>query len=163
MKQTDLAYLAGIFDADGTIGIKRSTYAIRVTGDSSQPTFSERIHIRQVDRQALELLSETFGGNIGVEKPSAPGGKPLFRWGQTDRKAAAALKAMLPYLRIKKRQAENCLHLRTLKEKSKKVRYARSRGHVGTARRPLEIGEAMEAAYHEAKRLNRVGKEDVAK
>lgn len=157
MKKIDLAYLAGIIDADGTIGIKPSTYSVRILKESTQATYSERIHIRQVERPALELLAATFGGNIGIEDPNAKRGKPLYRWGQTDLKACATLRALLPYLRIKRRQAENCLALRKLKEQSKIERVAKGRGHVGAAKRSWELSNAMEGCYAIAKDLNRVG------
>lgn len=157
MDETILAYLAGVLDSDGTIGVKRSTYSMRVTRDSKQPTYSERIHIRQVSREALDLFAATFGGNIGREDPNAKRGKPLYRWGLTDRKAAVVLEALLPYLRIKRAQAVNCLALRFVKERSKIERVAVGRGHRGAAPRPAEISRLMEECYIEARRLNRVG------
>ena len=157
MNEITLAYLAGVLDSDGTIGIKRNTYAVRVIRDSEQPTYSERIHIRQVEPHALNLFSDTFGGRLGITKPSAAHARPLYYWGQTDRKAANTLLALLPYLRIKKAQAENCLALRVVKEQSKIARMARGRGHVGSAPRPINLSEAMEAHFMHAKFLNRVG------
>lgn len=157
MDETTLAYLAGVLDSDGTIGVKRNTYSVRVVGDSGQPTYSERIHIRQVERAALELFAETFGGNIGITDPSAKRGRPLWNWGQTDKKAAATLAALLPYLRIKRRQAENCLALRAIKEESKITRVAKGRGHIGARPRPDELSIRMEACFIRAKELNRVG------
>lgn len=157
MKQTDIAYLAGIIDADGTIGIKRNTYAVRVTRDSKQPTYSERVHIRQVSREALDLLALVFGGRIGIEDPSAKRGKPLFRWGCTDLKAAACLRILRPFLRIKRKQAENCLVLRATKEQSKRARMKRGRGHRGSAPRPAKYSAKMERLYMRAKELNAVG------
>lgn len=157
MDKTTLAYLAGVLDSDGTIGIKRNTYAIRVTKDSRQATYSERIHIRQVTREALELFAETFGGNIGITDPYAKRGRPLFNWGQTDMKAVTTLSALMPYLRIKRTQAENCLALRAVKEKSKLARVALGRGHAGASSRPAELSVAMEDHFLRAKELNRVG------
>lgn len=157
MTKTTIAYLAGVLDSDGTIGIKRNTYAMRVTRDCTQPTYSERIHIRQVSREAVDVFSDTFGGNVGIEDSSCKFGKPLFRWGCTDRKAALCLKVLLPFLRIKRRQADNCLALRAIKEQSKKARVSKGRGHVGSARRPAAMSEHMESLYLRAKELNRVG------
>lgn len=157
MTRTELAYMAGVIDSDGTIGIKRNTYSMRVVGDSAAPTYSERIHIRQVERQALELFSATFGGNLGISDPNAKRGRSLFNWGQTDRKAATTLRALLPFLRIKRRQAENCLALRALKEQSKRARVAKKRGHAGSAPRTAEHSDQMHRLYLEAKRLNQVG------
>ncbi len=157
MKQVTLAYLAGIIDADGTIGIKRNTYGMRILKNSAAPGYSERIHIRQVERPALELMAATFGGNIGTHDPNAKRGRPLFYWGQTDKKATTTLKALRPFLRIKRQQAENCLALRKLKEQSKKQRVAKNRGHVGSSHRTSDHSAKMEAFYMEAKRLNHVG------
>lgn len=157
MRQTEIAYLAGVLDSDGTIGVKRSTYAVRVTKDSHQPSYSERIHIRQVERQALDLFSALFGGSVSVQPAATPNRKPLFRWGLTDRKAATALRVLLPHLRIKRLQANNCLRLREVKERSKKQRVAKGRGHVGSSPRSPENSTIMEALYQEAKRLNHVG------
>lgn len=157
MNKLTLAYLAGILDADGTIGIKKSTYAMRVIMDSTQPTYSERIHIRQVERAALDLFVETFGGAISIEDANCKRGRSLFRWGLTDQKAANALKQLLPFLRIKKAQAENCLSLRLIKTKSKKARVAKGRGHVGSAKRTEAFTLDMETHYQRAKTLNHVG------
>lgn len=145
-----LAYLAGVIDSDGTIGVKKNT--------CEPPTYSERIHIRQVQREAIDLLSTTFGGNIGTEDPHAKRGKSLFRWGLTDRKACQCLWKLLPYLRIKKSQAMNCLDLRELKRTSKIVRTAYGRGHMGSSRRSQELSDQMEACYQKAKELNKVGR-----
>lgn len=157
MDEIVLAYLAGVLDSDGTIGIKRNTYGVRVVGDSRQPTYSERIHIRQVDIEAIQLFSDTFGGNIGITDPYAKRGKTLWNWGQTDLKATTTLVYLLPFLRIKKRQAENCLALRELKEQSKKARVSLGRGHRGSSSRPKELGDAMESLFLKAKELNKVG------
>lgn len=154
----ELAYCAGVIDSDGTIGIKRSTYQMRVTQDSGQPSYSERICVRQVEPQAVRLLHRLFGGYLGINKPSTERGRPLFSWQVTDKKAAQCLTALLPYLRIKRAQAENCLALRELKEQSKRARVAPGRGHRGSARRPAPLSEAMENLHQHARKLNVVGR-----
>lgn len=153
----DLAYCAGIIDADGTIGIKRSTYAMRVRGDAGAPVFSERICVKQVTPEAVDLLKRLFGGCRGIDSPSAKRGKPLHVWQVTDRQAVTCLRSVLPYLRIKRMQAENCLALREVKEQSKVAKVARGRGHAGAAARPLHLTSAMERHYEKAKALNIVG------
>ena len=156
--KTELAYLAGAIDSDGTIGIKRSTYAMRVTQDSKSPTFSERVALRQVVPIIPEMLKAKFGGSLYMTAPSTPNGKPLYSWAATDLRAAECLNALLPYLRIKKAQAVNCLELRKVKTRSIKLRLANGRGHVGAASRPLSITAEMESLYLHAKSLNAVGR-----
>ena len=157
MKKLDLAYLAGVLDSDGTIGIKRSTYAMRVRKDATQAVYSERIHIRQVTPEALDVFVEVFGGRLNKAKPSAPNGRELFTWGVTDKKAVTVLRALLPFLRIKRSQAINCLALRALKATSAKERVAKGRGHVGASVRSLDMTNRMEARFARAKALNHVG------
>lgn len=152
-----LAYCAGVIDSDGTIGIKRSTYGMRVRKDMEQATYNARICVRQVGIEALTVLAQTFGGSVRPAKTYAKRGKPMWSWAITDALAESALRRLVPYLRIKRGQAENCLELRALIAASKNARVARGRGHAGAAPRPLHITEAMQQAYLRAKELNAVG------
>ena len=157
MKTIELAYLAGVIDSDGTIGIKKNTYSMRVVGDSNAPTYSERVCVKQVEPQAIDMLKQTFGGYRFTGNGSTPRAKRIQGWQVTDKKAAACIKAILPYLRIKRSQAENCLELRKLKEKSKKQRVAKGRGHIGAASRPVALSDSMQQLCDYAHTLNRVG------
>ncbi len=157
-KKMLLAYLAGAIDSDGTIGVKRSTYQMRVTKDSKQPTFSERIALRQVQQTIPDLLKNTFGGSLYITEASSKNGKDLWSWAATDMKAAEALHKLLPYLKIKKNQALNALRLRKVKEQSKIFRVRIGRGHVGSSSRSKRHSAAMERCYAKAKDLNRVGR-----
>jgi len=156
MTESDLAYCAGVVDSDGTIGIKRSTYAMR-HGNGGGPTFSERVCVKQVEPQAVDLLHSLFGGYRFKTKGSAERGRDLEGWQVTDQKAAAMLRAVLPHLRIKRRQAENCLALRAMKDQSKRARVAFGRGHAGAAKRPDSLTAGMERLKEKANALNAVG------
>ena len=89
---------------------------MRVTGDATQPVFSESVLFAQVKPEITMLLKATFGGSYGIQKPGTPRSKPIYKWHITDKQAIAMVKAILPYLRIKKPQAELLLKLRALKE-----------------------------------------------
>lgn len=115
-KATLLAYLAGAIDSDGSIGIKKSTYAIRVRGDARNAVYSERIMLKQITPQVPLLLKETFGGYLSVQGPGTRNSKPMHSWQCTDRNAAHAAKLLLPFLRIKNEQARVILELRSTKE-----------------------------------------------
>jgi hypothetical protein len=122
-KNEILAYLAGAMDSDGSFGIRRKTYSMRTRGDLS-PGYSERVGLKQVTPEVPQLLKETFGGGVGVSKPGTKNSRPLWHWGATDRIAADAAKALLPFLRIKKRQVELLLELRSTKDDSRYQRLA---------------------------------------
>lgn len=157
MTKIDLAYLAGVIDSDGTIGIKVSTYSCRVTKDSKQPTYSERVCLKQVEPHAVDLAHSLFGGYRFINDPNAKRGKPLHGWQVTDKKATVFLEAILPFLRIKKSQALTCLELRSLKTRSAKIRVAKGRGHVGAAPRDAGISLAMADLKNRISELNHVG------
>lgn len=125
MDKITLAYLAGAMDSDGHFSIKRNTYSMRIVGDSGQPSYSERVGIKQVTPHVPELLKATFGGALSTQKPSSPNGKPLVGWQATNKIAAHCAKSLLPYLRIKRRQAALLLELRATKsdDRYKQVSY----------------------------------------
>lgn len=160
------AYLAGAMDSDGSIGIRRSTYAAR-HGIGRQATYSERICLKQVTPQIPTLLKETFGGSLMVQRPSVAKGRPLYYWEATNKVASDALRTMAPYLRIKLAQAENCLALRASKDLPRSETHTHRAAipqHTGTGEhmiRRLEVSAATlvdrESLYIRAKELNRVG------
>jgi hypothetical protein len=152
-----LAYLAGVIDSDGSISVRRSTYAQRVRGDSAGPIYSERVTVKQVTPEAIDLLKETFGGYRFTADPSAKRGRALHGWEVTDRSAADTLRDLLPFLRIKRAQAANCLRLRELKEQSRVERVAVGRGHVGASARTSDMSADMEGCYLRSRELNKVG------
>lgn len=162
-----LAYLAGAIDADGSIGIRQSTYAMRVRGDARQPMYSERVCFKQVTPQIPALLRATFGGSLMEQGPSVTKGRTLHYWEATNRVASIALALLLPYLRIKQAQAEACLALRASKDlpqiEQRVLRDAApSRTGTGTHQiRRRELSPAVvaerERLYLLVKELNRVG------
>ena len=161
-----LAYLAGAIDSDGSIGVRRSTYAAR-HGDGRQATYSERICFKQVTPDITDLLKATFGGSVMIQKPSVTKGRQLHYWEATNQVAATALQMLLPYLRVKREQAENALALRASKSLPRSQTHTHrepSISQTGTgahAIRRLEVSvETMrtrELIYARAKELNRVG------
>lgn len=107
----NLAYAAGVIDSDGYIGVNRSTYAMRVRGDATQAIYQPRIMVKQVVPAAIELLHEMFNGYVSKAPPTAELGRFLFTWEVHSAKAGSACEALLPYLRIKRAQAENALEV----------------------------------------------------
>lgn len=152
----ELAYCAGVIDSDGMIGVKLNTYFVRTRGDSSA-SYMERVSVKQVEPEAIELLRRLFRGAVYIQDPSAKRGRSLYSWDVTNLMAARCLLALLPYLRIKRAQAENCLALRFVKDESKRQRVAKGRGHQGAAVRSAYLTKRMQEAYEIAKHLNRVG------
>jgi hypothetical protein len=108
---TDLAYAAGVVDSDGYIGVHRSDYAKRVRGDAGQAVYMPRVAVKQVTPQAVDLLHELFGGHRYDGSPTATRGRPLLGWAVHSAMAVRVCEDLLPYLRIKRAQAENAIEV----------------------------------------------------
>ncbi len=121
---TDLAYLAGLIDGEGYVGIKKTTRR-----DMTSPAYHERIQVRMVDEAAIAFLASTLGGNYYCEASHVAQGRPLYCYQASDLKACQVLDAVLPYLRIKRPDADLVLQLRALKaaKRTKLVGYRADR------------------------------------
>jgi len=120
MRKIDIAYIAGLVDGEGYIGIKK-TKAYKCQ-DRQTNGYHARLQIRMVDEPAIKFIAENLGGWYYREKPSSKNGKPLFCYQSSDKSAETILKTLLPYLRVKKESANTVLDLRKLQSKSKKYR-----------------------------------------
>lgn len=109
------AYLAGIIDSDGSLRVEKR----RVKGMLA-PQYRISIRCAQVTPSpAVELLAKTFGGRLAFKKPSRPQHRELVSWSLHDKGAVPAIKALLPYFRVKHLEAYHLLELRGLKAHGK--------------------------------------------
>lgn len=111
-KETTI-YLAGLVDGEGYVGIKKSKYARHCPS----PTYHERIQVRMIEEKAINLMKQTFGGSYYKEtEHSKYSKKPLYCYAISDLLAAKTCKQLLPYLTIKRKNAELILKLRESKQ-----------------------------------------------
>ena len=95
------AYLAGIIDGEGTIRIartnpKHSNWNIKYSG---------AISIGMIDKKVIQLFVKLFGAKMRIE--CVPNRKPIYRWGTSGNNVVPEiLKTILPYLIVKRKQAE---------------------------------------------------------
>src|SRR2546422_597490 len=68
---------------------------------------------------AVALLARTFGGRVGLKESRRPNHRDLTTWSLHDKMAEAAIRALLPYLVVKKTEALHLLQLRRLKAQGK--------------------------------------------
>lgn len=98
----ELAYFAGILDGEGclsiTSGKRRST--------STALTRSTQIYVGNTDPRIIEWIQARFGGSIALRPtPHPERHKPLWRWLCSGANIEPVLRAVLPYLIIKREQA----------------------------------------------------------
>lgn len=107
MVDVELAYLAGFFDGEGSISISRHG-----RGDRS---LSLHLQVPQIVRAPLERFQARFGGTIHLtgRGQSPLSRRPIWSWHAGPRAGAAALGAMLPYLIVKRQQADIALEFQS--------------------------------------------------
>ena len=100
----ELGYLAGIVDGEGYIGAN--------AGNDCLHRFSRfQLRVAMCDPQPAELLADLYGGAIQIHARPA-GRRTLFVWDSYGDRAAGVLADLLPYLRVKRGQAEALLEAR---------------------------------------------------
>ena len=101
--ETTIAWAAGFFDGEGNIKIANKPAK---TGYFQS---SLVISAYQVDLRPLLLLRELFRGNIYKQSPRGGNSAISYGWYASTGASGVALHAMLPYLIVKKEQAEIAL------------------------------------------------------
>jgi len=105
-RQTLLSYFAGVLDSDGSLMLVRQNNSRTGTNKSYMPC----IKIAMVQEEAIACITNDIGyGKYTIEgtRPSRPNCLPLFIW--VTRKRAEVellLEEVLPYMKVKKKQAE---------------------------------------------------------
>lgn len=166
MKKTDIAYMAGLVDGEGYIGVKKSK-AYKSQGRQSVG-YHARIQIRMVDEAAIKFIAEQLGGWYYKEKPSVAKGRPLYCYQASDKRAETVLRTLLPFLKVKAPSARAVLSLREMQANGRqhrtKITGHRTLNHwagvkVRVANKSFsdEYVARCEAIYLQCKALNKVG------
>lgn len=109
ISETERSYLAGIIDGEGSI---------MVIHHNSNKEFGHkweywvlRVLIANTDKRLLDWLLERFGGgySIGISKKNTH--KDTYQWRVDSKRALPVLMAALPYLILKKEQANLALDM----------------------------------------------------
>lgn len=103
MKERDLAYLAGIIDSDGCIGMFKSRAGIQRI---KNPRYVLTVTVVNTSQELMNWLVEKIGGTYTARKRSKKEHKLTFSWRYDNAKAALLLKDIRPYLIVKRQQAD---------------------------------------------------------
>lgn len=99
----DLAYVAGIVDGEGWIGISKNN-----------TSFTTRVSVVNTNLDLLNWLVDHFGGSI-YHYPKRPRCKQYARWYVSSIQAVEFLSDILSYLKVKKTQAKIAIALEDMK------------------------------------------------
>ena len=97
---TLLAYVAGIIDGEGNIGLHK------VGGCNEHPYYALKISVGNTNAWLISFLKMQFGGNIYQRKYDNPHHKDCWVWELHAKGAYILLNLILPYLQIKRPQAK---------------------------------------------------------
>lgn len=118
MKNLLYAYMAGFVDGEGTISIK---------SQSKQKPYYGYLSVCNTNYNAIKLFEQEFGGKVRKrnwsknQKNVSKNWKPCYEWQLTCEKAKSAITILMPYLKLKYRQAMLVVRLLKLKKKYNKT------------------------------------------
>jgi hypothetical protein len=101
-----LAYVAGVFDGEGSVSITCA----------QQRYHTLRVEIVNTNPMLMQWLVEKMGGKITpLRQNQGLGTKPVFAWILRNLNAEVFLREVLPYLIVKREQAELALAFRAIR------------------------------------------------
>lgn len=124
-KLAQVAYLAGIIDGEGSFTIRKKTY------NNDRTLYTPKMNIGMNTAQPLDLAYGFFGGAIRVRRTTGNNVPYIFVWEISCSKAKKAAKTILPFLRVKNKQARLLIDMQTRIEVGKKNRTYGGHGNRG--------------------------------
>ena len=138
LTDTERAYLAGFFEADGCVNI-----GVRQSKSHATPSHYLQVIIAQSNKPFLQRWRDKLDmGSIHKSSPTQLSTKDHWRWHLSDRQAEHVLNLILPYLDIKQDQAEIA------------IRFMETKGTGGRRRTPqhvLDLRDQYKQELHDAK------------
>jgi hypothetical protein len=104
---TKLAYLAGIIDGEGCIAIRKS----KRTGTCKSTRYAAAVTVGNTSRHLIEQLVGTFGVGCVTYRYPTKTKRACYLWSLPSRGAREVLRAVQPYLIVKREQAAVLLEL----------------------------------------------------
>lgn len=113
----DLAYLAGIIDSDGYITASSSTR-------NGRTYCGPRVGISGTRREPHDLAASIFGGTVRSYDPRGDRAhhRTQHQWVLEGDKAAEAIAAVMPFLHVKRDQADLAMQLQELRVEARDAR-----------------------------------------
>ena len=110
MTRYELAYLAGLFDGEGSISIAINTYCKGV------PYYVLQVNISSCDEHIIKWVRAKVGFGIVFSAPPGYFGlskRQMWRYQVKSQEAASFLRLLLPHVRMKKRQIQIALNFQS--------------------------------------------------
>ena len=99
--KTDKAYIAGIVDGEGSLGITKRLHPHR---RSLSPTFTGALQVSMTDEDAIRFIAERYRGRV-YRYGRNDGRQPYYVFSATSLELGEIIKDITPYLKVKHPQA----------------------------------------------------------
>jgi len=134
----EVAYLAGLIDGEGTIGIYRQT---------GTKSYSLKLRITNSSPALLQWLRPRFGGGVGKARKQRPWHRQTWQIVIYQEKAAELIELCRPFLVIKTAQAD--LGLRFIDEISRSKRHRVTDAEFELRQRYFDAMSELDHEIHE--------------
>lgn len=108
VSETDAAYVAGLIDGEGCFCITRK----KPTGRKHSPSYEAHLVVAMSNASVLAWLKDLLGGWDQFHVRKLPSGKQMYRWQAKSEDSVRIAKLLLPYLKVKRKQAELFIRFR---------------------------------------------------
>ncbi|KKL99979.1 hypothetical protein LCGC14_1809020 [marine sediment metagenome] len=156
MKQTDLAWAAGIIDGEGSIHIQKTNYVNKIYPNAKRkvrrersPSYTLRLTVRMTDKPTIEKIAKIFEGRCLELKRRTVKNKKVYSWAACGYRTLEILNLIEPYSVTKKNQ------IKTAYKFMKIPRFQGGRGKGSTL--PKSITDKREQYYQKMKTHNHGG------
>ena len=108
MNTNDAAYIAGLFDGEGSVTYKQ--YMCKRKGKTkAYPTWSIELEISMTDKEVIKWCHDLFGCGAFGERKVKKGYKRQWRWRVSHRDALYVAKILWPYAQTKLHKIEQII------------------------------------------------------
>lgn len=140
MDSSRQAYLAGLIDGEGCIDIHQNNY---LTSEHKFETYNLRVRVGMSTEEPIKSVQSWFGGGVNIINIRGHSSQFSLWW--SGDKAMEILEAILPFLILKKKQAELGISFRA---------FFHAHHGYGCGGTPTNIVEKRREFYQQMKQLN---------
>ena len=102
-RKQSIAYLAGVVDSDGYIGVTKGKPN---PGNTKNPQYSLTVNVTNTSKAMMDWLVQNFGGRVYERKtPTNANWKQCYNWVVMFQNAREVLEMIEPFLVVKREQA----------------------------------------------------------
>ena len=106
---SDLAYFAGVFDSDGSFSVHKRQRKMRKSAHDYRVVLQLTWKDMPQTRMVMTVMKDLYGGSLCVvNNKGFPSKSTFIKWGLYSKQAIPFLHGILPYLKVKREQAELC-------------------------------------------------------